>query len=67
MKKTKILIVFASLMFTGCAATNNSGYRWVKDSEKIDQVERMSMTSPYAVKTIWVNPPRKKVKTDEEK
>ncbi len=69
MKIFKCLILVSIFALTACKnlqKKNEEGYHWEIDAEKMEQVDKNAKWGISSVRTVWVNPPRKKV-PDESK
>ncbi|WP_251359498.1 hypothetical protein [Kangiella sp. TOML190] len=76
MKKTLLVgVIISLLLMVGCSSSqryvankqpeSKEEYVHVIDHEKVARVSLANYYSPSAVRTIWVNPPQKRVKKSE--
>lgn len=65
MKHYVVTLGVVLLLLTGCSATNQSEYVWVKDYEQMQLVEKANRNSSQLSQMHWVNPPMKRIHRSE--
>ncbi|MCH8537237.1 MAG: hypothetical protein LAT66_05620 [Alkalimonas sp.] len=53
------------LLVTGCSATHQDEYVWVKDYEQMRLIEQANRSSAQLNQMHWVNPPMKRIHRSE--
>ncbi|MEE2025422.1 MULTISPECIES: hypothetical protein [Alkalimonas] len=59
--KKLCVVLLPLLLLIGCASTPVTEYVWVKDYERMQQIETSSRNSAVPNQLMWINPPMKKV------
>jgi len=65
MKKRSFTVAVLGSLLLGCASQQPAEFKHVLDTQKIANIEAKSKASSSPITTVWVNPPRKKVKRDQ--
>lgn len=68
MKKTIAILaaVATALTLTGCSTLNNNMYSYQLDEERMKEAPNLTRTANHTGHVVWVNPPQKRVKTDNK-
>ncbi len=65
----KIIIAAGIFALSGCSSmqsSNDTGYHWEVDTAKMQAVERSARRSSRAIRMVWIDPPKIRVKNKTE-
>ncbi|MCC5451275.1 YgdI/YgdR family lipoprotein [Rheinheimera sp. UJ51] len=60
-----VMTAFALSLLSGCSTNTTSQYVYEIDEQQLEDATALTRTSPHLGHVVWLNPPKKRVKVDE--